>query len=123
MLERPQYPSLSLIGATDPEAASNLDTKKKWLWDYYKDTYKHKSIYYDRKSKALSQLQKRILTMIAAPYHIHVRHCTDVKSILRALKDKVAYTDRALEIDFRRQYQYITYIGPKAAVIDNWIND
>lgn len=42
--------------------------------------------------------------------------------MLSALKSKVALTDRALEIDLRRKYEYVTTIGPKAATKDGWID-
>lgn len=123
ILERPKYPTLELVGYSDPEAASKMGEQKKWLWDFYKDNYKVKIVDFDRKSKAMSELQKTILRQVAQPYHVHVRQCSDLRSILLALKSGVAYTDRAMEIDLRRQYQYVSQIGPKSATVDTWIND
>jgi len=85
-----------------------------------RDERKEENREYERKCLALESLSNLIHDTVSPSYHIYVHDKETVYDILTALKQRIAPTDRAREIEYISQYQKLKK-GPQNQNVEEWI--
>ena len=105
-------PDKMLISDLTSDELEELKTRREERKDYNRE--------YDKQRLALENLSNLIYKTVSRSYHIYLLEKDTIHDMLTALKQRIASTDRARQIEYIAQYQKLKK-PPQSQNIDDWI--